>query len=53
MGCYPEQQQISVSLRLRDKYKNVKYSDASNMSPDLKELVKEIEKIIKVNDFSE
>ncbi len=48
----PEQQQISVSLRLGDKYKNVKYSNASNIPPGLKEIVKEIEKITKVNDFS-
>ena len=48
----PERQQISVSLRLGDKYKNVKYSDASNIPSGLKEIVKEIEKITKVNDFS-
>ena len=47
-----QQQQISVSLRLGDKYKNVKYSGASDIPLDLKELLKEIEKITKVNDFT-
>jgi hypothetical protein len=46
------EQQIAVSLRLGDKYKSVKYSDGSRIPLGLKELVKEIEKITKVNSLS-
>ena len=45
-----EEQQTSISLRLGDKYKNVKYLEgAYRVPPTLKYLVKTIEKMTKVD----
>ena len=41
-----EQEQISVSFRLGDKYKKVSYTEDSRVEPSLKILVKEIEKLV-------
>jgi hypothetical protein len=44
--------QISVSLRLKDKYKNVRYTEGSRVPHDLKVLVKQVEKITKADYLS-
>ena len=40
-----EQEHISVSLRLGDKFKKVEYTEDSKVEPQLKTLVNEIEKL--------
>ena len=44
-----QEEQISVSLRLGDKYKTVKYTEGSRVEPGLKMLVKQIENITNPN----